>query len=55
MTDLDNARRLGELEQVVEMVAALLEQERERPGSVDDVAVQGLHGAVLFWSAVRST
>lgn len=53
MTDLDDARRLGELEQVAELVTALVEQEREQPGAVDDLAVQGLHGAALFWSTVR--
>lgn len=55
MTDLDDARRLGELEQVAEQVQALLERERETAGTVDDLAVQGLHSAVLFWSGVRST
>lgn len=50
MTDLDNARRLGELEHVAELVEDLLRREREHPGSVGDVAIQGIHNAVTFWS-----
>ena len=51
MTDLDDVRRLGELEHVAELVEDLLRREREHPGSVSGTwAIQGVHNAVTFWS-----
>lgn len=52
---VEDARRLGMLEHVAELLAVLRDREAVSPGAVEELLVYGLHNAITGWCRVTGT